>query len=82
MNNSLYDKFAASFAAEHLSSLVESFNSQVGCRGWGSARACHDQALIAELAKRGIDLSAVSDGNAMSFAHHVRLDGKRLVTTD
>ena len=34
MNNSLYDQFAASFAAKSLSSLVDSFNRQVGCRGF------------------------------------------------
>lgn len=47
MNNSLYDQFAASFAAKSLSSLVDSFNCQVGCRGFNSARAAHDRALIA-----------------------------------
>lgn len=55
MNNSLYDQFAASFAAKSLSSLVDSFNRQVGCRGFNSARAAHDRALIDELISRGID---------------------------
>ena len=34
MNNSLYNEFAAHFAACTLTSLVESFNSQVGNRGF------------------------------------------------
>lgn len=79
MDNKLYNKFAAAFAADSLSSLVESFNGNVGCRGWSSARACHDSALIDEFIRRGIDVSAVSDGKSISFAHHVELDGNRLV---
>ena len=46
MNNSFYNDFAVRFAATTLTSLVESFNSQVGKRGFNSARAAYDQALI------------------------------------
>ena len=73
MNNS-FAEFAAQFATASLSSLVDSFNNQVGLRAWSSARAAHDQALIAELVARGIDVSAVNDGSTTSFAHKVRLD--------
>ena len=59
MNNSFYNDFAARFAATTLTSLVESFNSQVGNRGFNSMRAAHDRALIDELVRRGIDVSAV-----------------------
>ena len=79
MNNSLYNEFAARFAAGTLTSLVESFNSQVGKRGFNSVRAAYDQALIDELVRRGIDVSAVFDGTAISFAHHVGLDNNSLV---
>ena len=70
----LSSQFAAQFAAASLSSLVESFNGQVGLRAWSSARAAHAQALMAELVARGIDVSAVDDGHSTSFAHKVRLD--------
>ena len=73
MNNSFPD-FAARFAAASLTSLVDTFNRQVGSVGWTSMRAAHDQALIAELVARGIDVSAVDDGHSTSFAHKVRLD--------
>jgi hypothetical protein len=45
-------------------------------------RAYHDQALINELQRRGIDVSAVYDGKAICFAHTVRYDiaGSRLAT--
>ena len=82
MENSLYNEFAARFAASTLDSLVESFNGQVGCRGFNSARAAHDKALIDELVRRGIDVSAVSDGNAVSFARHVALEEGRLVVNN
>ena len=72
-NNSLQE-FAARFAAASTQSLVEVFNRQVGNAGWTSARAVHDQALIAELQGRGINLSAVYDGRSIDFSRPVRLD--------
>jgi len=66
--------FAARFAAVSTQSLVEEFNRQVGSNAWTLARAVHDQALIAELQGRGIDISAVNDGHSTGFNHHVRLD--------
>ena len=79
MNNSFYNDFAARFAASTLTSLVESVNSQVGNCGFNSVRAAHDRALIDELVRRGVDVSAVFDGTALSFAHHVELNNNRLV---
>lgn len=79
MNNSFYNDFAARFAAGTLTSLVESFNSQVWNRGFNSMRAAHDRALIDELVRRGIDVSAVFDGTTISFAHYVELDNNSLV---
>ena len=66
--------FAARFAATSTQSLVEEFNRQVGSNAWTSARAFHDQALIAELQGRGIDISAVDDGRSIDFSRPVRLD--------
>ena len=72
------------FAEASLTSLAESFNAQVGNHGFNSARAAHDRALIDELVRRGVDVSAVSDGHSISFAHHVALDesAMRLVIQD
>ncbi len=72
-NNSLQE-FAARFAAASTQSLVEDFNRQVGSNAWTSARAVHDQALIAELQNRGIDVSAVYDGRSIDFNRHIQLD--------
>ena len=72
-NNSISD-FAARFAAASTQSLVEEFNRQVGSNAWTSARAVHDQALIAELQGRGIDITGIYDGHSIDFSHHIRLD--------
>ncbi len=81
MEKNLSSQFASQFAEASLTSLVKSFNSQVGNRGFNSARAAHDHALIAEFKRRGIDVSAISNGETISFAHQVTLDktAKKLI---
>ena len=74
MEMNILSQFASQFAEAPLTSLVESFNVQVGNRGFNSARAAHDHALIDEFVRRGVDVSAISDGHSTSFAHHVALD--------
>jgi len=72
-NNSVPD-FAARFVAASTQSLVEEFNRQVGSKAWTLARALHDQALIAELQGRGIDITGIYDGHSIDYNHHIRLD--------
>ena len=74
MEKNILSQIASQFAEASLTSVVESFNAQVGNRGFNSTRAAHDHALIDELVRRGIDVSAISDGHSTSFAHHVALD--------
>ena len=69
-----YIRYALRFADMQISELVTVFNTQVQRRGWSSMRAFHDQALIDEFRRRGIDTSAVYDGRALSFAHPVRYE--------
>lgn len=82
--NRFYSDFAAQYKAASIQSLVENFNKSVGNNGWTAMRAAHDQAIIDEFVRRGIDLSAIHDGNSISFAHAVRYDDehKRLVIAD
>jgi hypothetical protein len=54
--------------------LVDQFNTQVGKRYWASARAVHDTAIIDTLIDRGVDVSAVYDGESISFTEHVVLN--------
>ena len=69
-----YTKNALQFTDMQIPELVTIFNAQVQNRGWSSMRAYHDQALIDEFQRRGIDVSAVYDGKIISFAHSVRYD--------
>ena len=69
-----YIRYALRFADMQISELVSVFNDQVQNRGWSSMRAYHDQALIDEFQRRGIDVSAVYDGKVITFAHTVRYD--------
>ena len=69
-----YIRYALRFADMQISELVTVFNTQVQRRGWSSMRAFHDQALIDEFRRRGIDTSAVYDGRALSFVHPVRYE--------
>ena len=74
MNKNISADFAARFVAMSISSLVESFNAQVGNTGFNAARATHDIALIDELIARGIDVSAIYSNGKISFANKVILD--------
>ena len=69
-----YIRYALQFADMQIPELVTIFNAQIQNRGWSSMRAYHDQALIDEFQRRGIDVSAVYDGKVIRFAHSVRYD--------
>ena len=57
-----YTKYALQFADMQIPELVTVFNHQVGNTGW------------TEFQRRGIDVSAVYAGKAISFAHPVGYD--------
>ena len=69
-----YIRYALQFADMQIPELVTVFNAQVQNRGWSSMRAYHNQALIDEFLRRGINVSSIYDGKAISFAHPVRYD--------
>ena len=77
-----YIRFALRFADMQIPELVTVFNAQVQNRGWSSMRAYHDQALIDEFLRRGINTTAVTGRKTISFAHPVRYDmtGNRLIS--
>ena len=77
-----YTKYALQFADMQISELVTLFNRQVGNTGWSSMRAYHDQALIDEFQRRGIDTSTFYDVKAISFVRPIRYDiaNNRLAT--
>ena len=69
-----YTKYALQFAGMQITELVNIFNRQVGNRGFTSMRAYHDQALIDEFKRRGIDTTTVCDGKVISFTHPIRYE--------
>jgi hypothetical protein len=69
-----YIRYALQFADMQIPELVTVFNALIGHRGWTSMRAYHDQALIDEFQRRGVNVSAVFDGKTISFAHPVMYD--------
>ena len=73
-NHIYYIRYALRFADMQIPELVTVFNSQVQNRGWSSMRAYHDQALIDEFQRRGIDTSAITDGHTITFAHPITYD--------
>ena len=72
--NIYYTKYALQFADMQIPELITVFNHQVGNAGWTGMRAYHDQALIDEFQRRGIDISVVYDGKAISFSRPVKFD--------
>ena len=69
-----YIKYALRFADMQIPELITVFNAQVQNQGWSSMRAYHDQALIDEFQRRGIDTTSVYDGKTIFFAHPVRYE--------
>ena len=76
-----YIKLALQFADMQINELVNIFNRQVDNRGWTSMRAYHDQTLIDEFQRRGIDTTNIYDGHVVCFAHPVTydLDNNKLI---
>ncbi len=69
-----YLKFALLFADMQIPELVNEFNTQVQNRGWSSMRAYHNQALVDEFDRRGVDNTAITNGRTINFEHPVRYD--------
>ena len=69
--------FAARFLTASIQELVDIFNQSVGNHGWTSMRVVHDQMLIHEFMRRGIDISAIHVGNTTDFTHGVVYDEKQ-----
>ena len=55
--------YQARFQSETNNQLVNDFNSLAASRGWTAERSYYTEALINELQRRGIDLSAIAETN-------------------
>ncbi len=54
--------------------LVDEFNAEVGRDGLTQDRVYYREALVRALEERGVDVSAVRDGDLLRFDRPVRLD--------
>ena len=66
--------YEACFIGKTISELVDDFNQDAGTHGWAQERVYYHEALMNAFAEKGIDISAVSDGETISFAHKVNYD--------
>ena len=74
--------YQARFQSETNNQLVNDFNSLAASRGWTAERSYYTEALINELQRRGIDLSAIvetnTDGKILSVRYcRVQYDEKQ-----
>lgn len=76
-----YRIFSKIFATNTSQLLVLNFNKEVHNRGFNSARSAYDIALMDEFIRRGIDISAIYDGQVIDFKHEITLDetGKKVI---
>lgn len=59
--------------------LVVRFNSEVGIRAWGTARACFLEAIRQEFLSRNWDCSSFITPDTMSLKHPLRLERGKIV---
>ena len=57
--------YEARFASETIQQLVQNFKDLAASRGWTAERSCYSAALIRELERRGIDLTAVVNNDTV-----------------
>ena len=66
--------YAACFIGKTAQELVDEFNAEVGRDGLTQDRVYYREALVRALEERGVDVSAVRDGDLLRFDRPVRLD--------
>lgn len=69
----LYQQFIASLKDKTLEQLVGLFNRETNITGWCGARGAFLSALTDEITARGVDISAVSQGQSVSLRQKVGL---------
>jgi hypothetical protein len=66
--------YEARFASETIHQLVNNFNSLASSRGWTAERSCYSAALIRELGRRSIDLTAImSNDTGLQTIRYIRV---------
>ena len=68
--------YAACFIGKTVAELVDDFNQDVGVANTSQDRAYYHEALLQAFEEKGIDVSAISDGETINFAHRIRFDAE------
>ena len=64
--------YEARFASETIHQLANNFNALASSRGWTAERSYYSAALIRELERRGIDLTAIVNNDTdQKTIHHI-----------
>ena len=75
--NDKINTYAACFIGKTIAELIIEFNQDVGLTGLTHDRAYYHEALLHAFEERGVDVSAVTDGENISFAHRVHFDEEK-----
>ena len=68
--------YAACFIGKTMNELVDDFNKEVGNKELTPDRAYYREALLTAIEEKGVDVSAVSDGESISFEHQIEFDAE------
>jgi len=79
MMQTKYTEFSERFTKFSDDELIETFNKEVGSRGWVSARGYYLVALQTEFITRGFVISEISYDDRFSIKHRISLDGKKVI---
>ncbi|MGB5383433.1 MAG: hypothetical protein WBN19_06250 [Lutimonas sp.] len=74
----LYNDYLDRFNSYSDEKLIACFNREVGCSGWGTAKASYLGALHEQLNLRKLDYSEIGDLQRLSFRRKVKLEGKKI----
>ena len=82
--NEKINTYSACFIGKTITELVDDFNQDVGATGLTQDRAYYHEALLHAFEEKGVDVSAITDGTTISFAHQIRFDAENraLVVVD
>jgi hypothetical protein len=69
----LFKEYMERFNNYSAEQIIEAFNREVGCRGWGTARASYLGALYEQLNIRQFDYSQIGDKTSLSFRNRITL---------
>ncbi len=74
-----FQEFLVRFSTLSDADVVELLNSEVGNKGWGTARASYLAAIHHEFQRRKIDYSEIGDSKSLSLANKVVLRDNKLI---